>query len=93
MLTKRVLSIGFLCLAASTVAAQDTAPLTDPGTKSVRIVRTDKPPVIDGDLSDAVWANAAVIDDMHQISPVEYAVPYEATAGFQHPARRGDRHR
>lgn len=82
MLTKRVLSIGFLCLAAGTAAAQSAAPLTDPGTKSVRVVRTDTPPVIDGDLSDAVWANAAVIDDMHQISPVEYAEPYERTEAY-----------
>ena len=53
--------------------------LQDPGQKSVRVVRTTTPPVIDGDLSDAVWAAAAVVDDLHQVTPVEYAVPDERT--------------
>ena len=59
------------------LAAQQA--LTDPGQKRVRVVRTDTPPVIDGDLSDAVWARAAVVDDLHQTEPVEYAEPSERT--------------
>ncbi|HZL93415.1 MAG TPA: carbohydrate binding family 9 domain-containing protein, partial [Vicinamibacterales bacterium] len=42
-------------------------------------VRTPAAPLIDGDLSDAVWANAAVVDDLHQVTPVEYAMPDERT--------------
>ena len=68
-----------LCLAAGSAAAQNNAVLQDPGQKSVRVVRTATPPVIDGDLSDAVWANAAVVDDLHQVTPVEYAMPDERT--------------
>jgi hypothetical protein len=45
----------------------------------VRVVRTSVAPVIDGDLSDAVWASAAVVDDLHQVVPVEYAQPDERT--------------
>ena len=45
----------------------------------MHVVRTATPPVIDGDLSDAVWASAAVVDDLHQVSPTEYAAPYERT--------------
>ena len=41
--------------------------------KSIKMVRTDTPPVIDGVLDDAVWDNAAYIDEFHQIIPVEYA--------------------
>ncbi len=72
-------SLGAVCLGvlAAPLAAQQT--LTDPGQKSVRVVRTDTPPVIDGDLSDAVWASAAFIDDLHQTDPVEYAEPSEHT--------------
>ena len=47
--------------------------------KSVRVVRTDTPPVIDGNLDDAVWAKAAVVDDLHQVVPFEYAEPFERT--------------
>src|SRR5262245_19468781 len=67
------------CLAAGSVAAQNNAVLQDPGQKSVRVVRMSTPPVIDGDLSDAVWANAAVVDDLLQVTPIEYAEPDERT--------------
>jgi hypothetical protein len=68
-----------LCLAAGAAVAQNSPVLRDPGQKTVRVVRTAAPPVIDGDLSDAVWAAAAVVDDLHQVVPVEYAVPDERT--------------
>ena len=64
-------------LLTTPLAAQ--GPPTDPGQKTVHVVRTATPPVIDGDLGDAVWANAAVVDDLHQTEPVEYAEPYERT--------------
>jgi hypothetical protein len=47
--------------------------------KSVRITRAASPPVIDGVLDDAVWANAAAIDDMHEVQPTEYAEASERT--------------
>ena len=47
--------------------------------KSVRMVRTDTPPMIDGRLDDAVWATAAVVDDFHQSRPIEGAEPTERT--------------
>ena len=73
---------GLLILVAGAAAAQSSTPLVDPGAKSVRVVRTATPPVIDGDLSDAVWAGAAVVSDMHQVSPIEYAEPFERTEAF-----------
>ncbi len=78
-LSKQNLWAALLCLAAGNVAAQGGPVLQDPGQKSVRVVRTATPPVIDGDLSDAVWASAAVVDDLHQVTPVEYAEPDERT--------------
>jgi hypothetical protein len=47
--------------------------------KSVRIVRTASPPVIDGSLDEAVWATAAMVDDLHEIQPTEYDEPSERT--------------
>ena len=44
------------------------------------MVRTEVRPVIDGKLDDAIWATAALIDDLHQTAPVEYAMPDERTA-------------
>ncbi|HEY8518711.1 MAG TPA: sugar-binding protein [Gammaproteobacteria bacterium] len=49
------------------------------GRKTVRVVRTDTPPVIDGKLDDAVWARGGYLDDFHQVNPVEYAPPSERT--------------
>lgn len=47
--------------------------------KSIQIQFTDSPPLIDGIIDDSVWENAAFIDDLHQVNPVEYAVPSELT--------------
>jgi hypothetical protein len=47
--------------------------------KTVRIVRTATPPVIDGRLDEEVWQQAAIVDDLHQILPTEYASPSEPT--------------
>jgi hypothetical protein len=59
--------------------AGDSAPPGDPGQKRVTIVRTTARPTIDGALDDAAWANAARIDNFHQVNPVEYAQPSERT--------------
>lgn len=45
----------------------------------MRVVRVDAAPRIDGVLDDAVWSQAAVIDDFHEIQPTEYAEPSERT--------------
>ncbi|HMB74406.1 MAG TPA: DUF5916 domain-containing protein, partial [Gammaproteobacteria bacterium] len=47
--------------------------------KSVRIVHTDEPPVIDGRLDDPAWATAARFEDLHEVQPTEYAAPSERT--------------
>jgi hypothetical protein len=66
-------------LVSATALAQPPGPPSDPGDKSVHMVRTSVPPVIDGTLDEAVWATAALIDDLHQTAPVEYAAPDERT--------------
>ena len=71
---------GWLAAAlAGTAVAQSPVPLKDPGQHSVQMVRTDTPPVIDGKLDEAVWQSAALVDNLHQVSPIEYAEPDERT--------------
>jgi hypothetical protein len=48
-------------------------------TKVVRVARVDTPPVIDGRLDEAVWKNADVISDFHQIRPGNGTEPSERT--------------
>ena len=69
------------CGAALGQSGSSDAPraLTDPGLKTVRMQRTDSAPVIDGFLDEEIWQNAAVVDNLHQLEPVEYAEPFEPT--------------
>lgn len=74
----RILKYVLLLLLPAASAAQE-AVIAGSMEKSVRIVRADTPPVIDGRLDDAAWQQAAMIDDMHQLQPNEYAEPSEHT--------------
>jgi len=47
--------------------------------KTTTASRTDKPPIIDGNLDDVAWAGAVVIDDFHQVAPQEFDPPSEHT--------------
>jgi hypothetical protein len=76
----RFKGLGLTALVCTGAAlAQTPAPLQDPGQHSVRIVRTTTAPVIDGKLDEAAWKTAALVDNLHQTSPIEYAVPDERT--------------
>jgi hypothetical protein len=50
--------------------------------KTLRTVRVDIPPVIDGVLDDEAWKGAPVITDLHQVEPVEYAPPSQRSEFF-----------
>ena len=65
-------------LLAAQVAAQELLP-EGGREKRVKIVRTDKPPTIDGKLDEGEWALAARIDDLHEIQPTEYAPARDRT--------------
>ncbi len=48
--------------------------------KSMDIPRlVGEAPVIDGRLDEAVWERASVVDDLHQVEPLEYDPPSEPT--------------
>lgn len=57
----------------------DSAYTIDGERKSFEIYRTESAPVIDGNLDDEVWKNAAIVDDFHQTSPSDGGKPTEAT--------------
>ncbi|HZL95581.1 MAG TPA: carbohydrate binding family 9 domain-containing protein, partial [Vicinamibacterales bacterium] len=75
----RTTCLCLLWLAAAGAAAQEAPALRDPGQKTVRMVRAAVPPMIDGVLDESAWASAEPIDDLHQVSPQEYAAPSERT--------------
>jgi hypothetical protein len=50
--------------------------------KQAEARRTETPPVIDGRIDDAVWQGAAVIEDLHQVTPVEFSTPTERTVVY-----------
>jgi len=73
--------ISFPLIAMTLVLAAGTAPAQDTGAadKSFSAVRTDAVPVIDGHLDEALWQQASVIDDMHEIRPNEFGEASEVT--------------
>jgi len=58
--------------------AQDT-PAEGATAKTIRAVRVETPPVIDGVLDEAVWAQAEPISDFVQVRPTDGGEPSETT--------------
>ena len=67
-----VFAMSWLLLSAS-VEAQ----MVDASGKRIDAFMVDEPPVLDGVLDDDAWAFAAVITDLYQINPQEFAAPSE----------------
>lgn len=47
--------------------------------KTTSISFVEEAPVLDGVLDDAAWEQAVVVDDLHQVRPIEYAEPTQRT--------------
>ncbi|MDY6984402.1 MAG: carbohydrate binding family 9 domain-containing protein, partial [Pseudomonadota bacterium] len=60
-------------------AASAQAPVTIDPAKNVTLPGLDGSVTIDGRLDDALWERAAVIQDLHQVFPTEFAQPTERT--------------
>lgn len=50
--------------------------------KISEIARTPTPPVLDGVLDDTAWAEATVIEDLHQYDPVDHGEPTEQSTFY-----------
>lgn len=72
-----------LALGASVAAAQPQTANAQAGAvtggKTVAIPRLEGAPELDGILDEALWSRAAVIDDFHQMIPIEYSTPSQRT--------------
>lgn len=64
---------------SATLSAQVIEEAQVDAQKSVRAIRVDTPPVIDGKLDEAVWQLAQPITDFHQIRPGDQTAPSEVT--------------
>lgn len=65
-----------MTMAMAGIAQDDNNP---EGLKEVKVTRVDTAPVMDGKLDDAVWQQAELIDDFHQIRPGDGTEPSERT--------------
>ena len=74
MLRAALMVPAFFC--ASVVAQEEL--VIGAEDKTLSIGRGDAP-VLDGRLDEAVWQTATVIEDLHQIEPIEYSTPSERT--------------
>ena len=43
--------------------------------KSITIPQIDAAPKLDGVLDEDIWDQALLVDDLHQVDPIEYATP------------------
>ena len=68
-----------LAILQSYMPAAAQQPTLDDRENAVTVPRTSTPPVLDGALDEAAWQTAAMIDDMHQLDPVDHGVPSERT--------------
>lgn len=79
----RLATCALISTATALLSAGAQAQITEtvPATaqKQVRAVRVATPPVIDGRMDDAVWQQAEVITDFHQIRPGNQTEPSERT--------------
>jgi hypothetical protein len=65
--------------AAGSSAARLAALLTPEKVAPMRLVRFDKPPVIDGKMDEEIWKTAAVFKDFTQFRPVDLVPPSQPT--------------
>ena len=86
--TKRDTRIGILaggcattCLALVSASTGAQSSGTE-ARKVAEIHRTTTPPTLDGRLDDPVWAEAMVIEDLHQYDPVDHGVPSEKSTFY-----------
>jgi hypothetical protein len=72
----------YFCLLLQTTFLHAATGTPEDSNKQITAVRVETAPVIDGKLDDEVWQQAAVIEDMHQVAPHEYALPSERTVFY-----------
>ncbi len=74
---RRVCSNLLLALAGLLIPLIGGAQMLDSSGKRIDAFMVDAPPVLDGVLDDDAWAFGTVINDLHQVTPDEFAAPSE----------------
>jgi len=70
-----------LSLAASAAAEGVDFATYAPRLEARKIAR-EEAPTIDGDLSDAAWSKAAIVEDFYQVEPIEGGAPSQRTRAY-----------
>ena len=63
--------VAIVCMTATGAAVCEAVPAR----KSIAATRAEQPPVLDGRLDDAVWQQAAVVEDLHVVVSNEFGEP------------------
>jgi len=64
-----LLTANHFVLSAALFLVVGTAMAADKSTSATRITEA---PIIDGVLDEMVWSQAVIVDDLHQVNPVEF---------------------
>jgi hypothetical protein len=78
-ISSRTTLFWLLTLSPAALLAQEEVTSSRVESKSLRAVKVDTAPVLDGILDDEVWQQAEKVTDFHQNTPGDHAVPSEQT--------------
>ena len=74
--------LALACCLATAIAGSAAYAAESTSSKTIQAVRIDTPPKIDGVLDDAVWQKAAVVEDLHEVTPNEFSETSEPSKYF-----------
>ena len=78
-LSNRLLYLSLILAVLPCTASGQRPQQSNNAAKVVQVIRVESPPTIDGRLDEAVWEDADVITDFHQIRPGDGVEPSEPT--------------
>jgi len=75
----KLILVSLILAYSSVLFAQSEQSIEVRTDKTFQIPRLEAEPVIDGILDEAVWSEAVLVEDLHQIKPVEHVPPSQHT--------------
>ena len=70
------------CLVSTCCGASEPTASSQATYKSIQAIRTETPPIIDGNLDESAWQQAAIVEDLHEVVPNEFTETSEPSAFF-----------
>lgn len=74
--------LALACCLGTALAGSAAYSAESTSSKTIQAVRTDTPPKIDGVLDDVVWQKAAIVEDLHEVTPNEFSETSEPSKYF-----------